>query len=168
MASVYIGQIMPTGFSFPPKGFARCDGQLLPINQYQVLFAVIGTQFGGNGVSTFALPDLRGRTPVGSQSGAGLGEMAGIESVTLTTMNMPAHTHTAKGSTVPGDQLNPSGNVYGGSGTEPIYTTNTNASVVLDQATLGNAGGSAPHQNMQPSLVINFNIALTGIFPSRS
>jgi microcystin-dependent protein len=168
MASVYVGQIMPTGFSFAPKGFAQCSGQLLPINQYQVLFALLGTQFGGNGVTTFALPDLRGRTPVGSLSGAGLGEMAGSESVTLTTTNMPAHNHAAKGSTVAGDKLNPTGNVYGGSGTEPIYTTNTNASVVLDPTTLGKAGGSAPHENMQPSLVINFNIALTGIFPSRS
>jgi microcystin-dependent protein len=167
MATVFIGQILLAGFGFTPKGYAQCAGQLLPINQYQALFAIIGTQFGGDGIRTFGLPNLQGRVPVGSLAGTSLGEMGGSETVTLTSQNIPSHSHTAKGSTTPGDKLNPTGNVYGGSGTEQIYTTNTSSVVTLDPATLGKAGGSGPHENMQPSLVINFNIALNGIFPSR-
>lgn len=168
MASVFLGQIMLTGFGFTPRGFALCNGQLLPISQYQALFAIIGTQFGGDGVRTFGLPDFRGRTPVGSSQDIAVGEVGGTETVTLITTNLPNHTHTARGSTTAGDKLNPTGNVYGGSGTEPIYTTTTTSSVALDPATLGKAGGNLPHDNMQPSLVINFNIALNGVFPSRS
>ncbi|MGC1547046.1 MAG: tail fiber protein [Rhodanobacter sp.] len=167
MAYQYVGQIMLTGFGFAPRYFAQCNGQLLPINQNQALFSLLGTQFGGNGVTTFGLPDLRGRTPVGSVVNEGLGESSGTENVTLTSAMMPAHTHIAMGSTTAGDKLNPTGNVYGSTGTESIYTTNTGSPAVLSPSTLAMAGGSLPHPNMQPSLVINFNIALSGIFPSR-
>ncbi|GLQ50833.1 phage tail protein [Dyella flava] len=168
MSSFYLGQIMLTGFGFPPKGFALCNGQLLPIVQNQALFAIIGTQFGGDGRTTFGLPDLRGRTPVGSSDSAPLGMMAGAENVTLLMANMPTHTHAAMGSTTAGTEVNPTNTVYGGSGTESIYATNTGSSVALNPATLGTAGGNVPHPNMQPSLVTNFVIALTGVFPSRS
>ncbi|GAB2573518.1 phage tail protein [Dyella jejuensis] len=168
MATFYLGQVMLTGFPFAQKGFAQCNGQLLPINQNQALFSLLGTQFGGDGIRTFALPDLRGRTPVGSTAtGSTVGQVAGVENVTLLSANMPAHNHVAMGSTTAGDKSNPTGNLYGGSGSEPIYAA-SGSSVVLDPVTLANAGGNAPHPNMQPSLVINFNIALTGIFPSRN
>lgn len=176
MAEVYLGQVMLTGFGFAPRGFAACNGQLLPISQYQALFSVLGTQYGGDGIRTFALPNLQGRTPVGAGTSNGsnwqpppytMGDMGGVENVALQSQNMPTHSHGAMGTTANGAQKNPTNALYGNSGTESIYAT-PGAQVVLNPQTLSSVGGSQPHPNMQPFRVINFTIALAGIFPSRS
>ncbi len=176
MAEVYLGQIMLTGFGFVPRGFAACNGQLLPVSQYQALFSLLGTQYGGDGIRTFALPNLQGRTPTGAGRSAdpawqpspyGLGEVGGVENVTLLQQNMPTHLHGAAGTTTTGAVKNPTNALYGNSGSEPIYAT-PGAQVVLNAQTLSSAGGGLPHPNMQPFRVINFNISLSGVYPSRS
>ncbi|MDE2308220.1 MAG: phage tail protein [Xanthomonadaceae bacterium] len=177
MADVYIGQIMLAGFGFPPKGFAACNGQLLPINQYQALFSLLGTQYGGNGTTNFALPDLRGRVPVGAGPSADpawqpaalvQGTAGGAESVPLQGANLPPHTHTAQASSAAGTARNPANALYAGSGSESIYAPASGPQAALNAQTVGTTGSGAPHENMQPFRVVNFNIALTGYFPSRS
>jgi microcystin-dependent protein len=177
MAEVYLGQIMLAGFGFPPKGFAACNGQLLPVNQNQALFSLLGTQYGGDGIRTFALPNLQGRTPVGAGSSVDpawqptpytQGEPGGYEAVTLLSGNLPQHTHSAQGSTTAGTAKNPTNTLYAGSGSEQIYGAANGAQVPLNPQTLGLTGGNQPHDNMQPFRVLNFNIALSGIFPARS
>lgn len=177
MAQVYMGQIMLAGFGFVPRGFAACNGQLLPISQFQALFSLLGTQYGGDGRTTFALPNLQGRAAVGA--GASVdpnwqppaytqGEVGGAETVTLVSQNLPAHTHTALGSTNAGAIKNPTNAMYAGTGSESIYAPSSGPQVVLNGQTIGLSGGSQPHVNMQPYGVLNFNIALYGIFPSRN
>ncbi|MDN2708994.1 tail fiber protein [Janthinobacterium sp. SUN118] len=177
MSDVFVGQIMMAGFAFAPRGFAACNGQLLPVQQNAALFALLGTQFGGNGQSTFGLPDLRGRTPFGS--GASVdgswqptpltqGTPGGSEAVTLLASQMPAHNHAASALTTAGTLKNPAGALYAGSGAESIYVAATGPQVALAQQTLATAGGNGPHINMQPFRVINFNIALSGVYPSRN
>lgn len=177
MADVYLGQVMMSGFGFAPRGFASCNGQLLPIAQNQALFALLGTYYGGNGVSNFALPDLRGSTPVHAGASADpvwqpspyqQGTRAGVEAVTLQSTQMPAHTHTAATLTTAATLKNPTNALFGDSGKEAIYAAATGPQVKLASQTLGLAGGSAPHPNMQPFKVINFSIALSGVFPSRN
>lgn len=161
----FIGQIQLVAWNFAPPGWALCNGQLLQIAQSQALFALIGTTYGGDGRSTFAVPDLRGRVPVNQGNGIGLtprvmGESAGTESVSLSIAEMPMHSHSFQGSI---DAPGRSGGVLVTNGllnTGPFDST-------LDPLTISNAGGSAPHQNMQPYLVMNYIIALEGIFPSR-
>lgn len=176
MSEVFMGQVMPVAFPFAPKGLAQCDGQLLPIAQNQALFSLLGTVYGGNGTTTFALPDLRGRVPVGfgpsvdpnwPVSPYALGERAGGETVTLTTAQLPSHTHQCAGTNAQGDKGNPTNSLYG-TNSAPIYGNAGASEVVLSPGSIARAGGNQAHPNMQPYAAINFCIALTGIFPSRS
>lgn len=176
MTEVFLGQIITVGFNFVPKGFAYCAGQLLPIAQNQALFSLLGTTYGGNGQTTFALPDLRSRTPVGfGQSLDGgwnptayqLGETGGGENVTLLTTQLPAHNHSQVGTGTTADTRNPRGGLNGNAAI-PLYADVGGPQVALSPAVLGQTGGTQPHPNLQPYLAINFCIALTGIFPSRN
>jgi len=171
----FLGTVMPVGFNFAPKGWALCNGQLMSIVQNQALFALIGTYFGGNGTTTFALPDLRGRTPLGTQNGIP-GAVSGTETVTLTLAQTPQHTHYVNGTTASAPTTPPSvpptGKIFGTatkSGTPPhgIFAPAVNNPVLLSQSNLSIYGQGIAHTNMQPYLVVNFIIALTGIFPSR-
>ncbi|MFC3551315.1 phage tail protein [Lysobacter cavernae] len=179
MSEVFIGQVMMAGFNFAPKFFAQCNGQWLPINQNQALFSLLGTTYGGNGQTAFALPDLRGRTPVGFASSIGpgtapkqLGEVGGTETVTLLANNLPAHTHGVNASTGNGDSRIPSNRVHAtsidASAPKALYGPASGAQVAMAAQTIGMTGGTQPHANMQPYSVINFCIALSGIFPPRS
>ncbi|MFO0909470.1 MAG: tail fiber protein [Isosphaeraceae bacterium] len=166
----YIGEIALVGFSFAPIGWALCNGQLLPIDQYDALFALIGTTYGGNGTTNFAVPDLRGRVPIhiGQSSGLSnyvLGQKVGVESVTLGLINLPAHSHTLSAVGGVGSTSSPVGAIWAASSTgDPIYQTAT------PNRTLGTAlqstGGGAAHSNRQPYLGLNYIIALEGIFPT--
>jgi microcystin-dependent protein len=152
-------------FNFAPKGWALCNGQLLPINQNQALFSLLGTTYGGNGQTNFALPDLRGRVPIHEGNGHTLGERAGEQAHTLNQSEMPLHTHTVVGSTANADSPLPSGNFLGGANN--LYTLPSNP-VSLVPSSISTVGGSQPHQNMQPFLTLSFCIALQGIFPSHN
>lgn len=166
MAEPFIGEIRAMSFNFPPKGWAFCNGQELPINQNQALFSLLGTTFGGDGQTTFALPDLRGRVPIHAGSGHVPGERAGEQSHTLSNAEMPAHTHVATATSATADTPVPTGNLLATASGE-IYADPASLTP-LNPGTIGNAGGSQPHQNMQPFLTITFCIALLGIFPSRN
>jgi microcystin-dependent protein len=159
-----LAEIKIASFNFPPKGWALCNGQLLPINQNQALFSLLGTTYGGNGQTNFALPDLRGRVPMHMGSVHIEGERAGSASVTVTTSTMPAHTHVAQASQTNGDTNAPGGHILAAS---PIYAGPANF-VSLNPGTITSVGGSQPHENRHPFLVLNFCIALQGIFPSRN
>jgi microcystin-dependent protein len=168
----FLGQILMSGFNFAPVGWALCDGSLLPISQNTALFSLLGTQFGGDGISTFALPDLRGRVPISQGQGAGLssysvGQRAGEENHTLLSAEMPSHTHVLNASAANGTSATPSGN-FPAVDNEGIqhYASTYNGS--MSSSAIASTGGSNPHNNMQPYLCVNFIIALTGIFPSRS
>lgn len=166
----FLGQIMLVGFNFAPQGWAFCDGQLLPIAQNTALFSLLGTQYGGNGVNTFALPDLRGRVAMHKGQGPGLsfrsqGEVGGTESVTLLTTQMPAHAHTLFGTGEPGSSQSPSG-LLAAETSEDSYAAG--ALAAMSASAIGQAGGNQPHPNMQPYLVMNYIIALQGIYPSPS
>lgn len=176
MANQFLGEIRMVGFNFPPQGWATCDGQLLSISQNTALFSLLGTQYGGDGQTTFALPDLRGRVPVHQGQGPGLsgyliGEQGGTENVTLTQSQMPAHTHTiVVNDNTTGIAASGSGNYLNSkteSGESVTSGSPPSAPVTLNSAAVNNSGGSQPHTNRQPYLCINFIIALTGIFPSR-
>lgn len=165
MSEPYIAQIQAFPYGFVPKGWAPCNGQLLPINQNQALFALIGTIYGGDGVTNFALPDLRGRVPVHVGNGVTLGQMAGEATHTLTSNEMPAHNHVpmANGNQAP-DQPSPAGNVWA------VQTGNSYGTAVtgaLNGSALAAAGGSQPHDNLQPYLALQYCIAVQGIFPTR-
>jgi microcystin-dependent protein len=166
MAEPFLSEIRIMSFNFPPKGWALANGQLLPINQNQALFALIGTIYGGNGQTNFALPNLRGRTQVHVGNGHTLGEAAGEDAHTLTQQEMPQHTHTASGTTSNADSPIPTGNYLGGANN--LYTQPTSNLTALISSTISTAGGSQPHENRAPYLVLNFCIALQGIFPSQN
>jgi len=181
MSEFFIGQIMMAGFNFAPRFFALCNGQLLPIAQNQALFSLLGTQYGGNGTTNFALPDLRSRTPIGYASSVdpswqppsvSIGQSGGQESVTLLGVNLPSHTHAAQASTSPGDNRSPFDRVFatstGGSPPANLYGPSNGALVSLNAQSVASAGGNQPHPNLQPYTVINFCIALSGVFPSRN
>ncbi|KRF00546.1 microcystin-dependent protein [Frateuria sp. Soil773] len=177
MSEYYIGQIMLTGFGFAQRGFALCNGQLMAVNQNQALFSLLGVQYGGDGRTTFALPDLRGRVPVGSGASADpawqpapytQGALGGAENVTVLTPQLPAHTHGLIGTSTTGGARSPVGNLLGASSGEALYGPSTGAQVALAQQNLGASGGDQPHANMQPYRTISFAIALGGIFPSRN
>ena len=169
MATPFIGELKLAGFNFAPRGWAFCNGQLLPIAQNTALFALLGTNYGGNGQTTFALPDLRGRTPVHIGSNVNLGEQGGVESVTLTVAQLPAHGHTLAGSSdlanasAPGGAL-PAAKPRGGINRYAPAGSDT----VMAPGSVAAAGGGQPHNNMQPYLVLSWLIALEGVFPSRN
>jgi microcystin-dependent protein len=166
MADPFLSEIRIMSFNFPPKGWALCNGQLLPINQNQALFALLGTTFGGNGQTNFALPNSQGRAPVHFGGGFTLGQQGGEQSHTLTQQEMPAHTHPLQGSSAStGGNVSPNGRYPGGANNayHPPASLTT-----LDPTTVTNVGGSQPHQNMQPFLTLSFCIALQGIFPSQN
>jgi microcystin-dependent protein len=164
MAQPYVGEIRMFAGNFAPAGWFFCEGQLLPISEYETLFNLIGTTYGGDGQSTFALPDLRGRLPIHQGSSHVLGEMAGVEGVTLTNSQIPSHTHGLMASTSPGVTGTPAGQVLA-VGHERAYTDNVSA-VTLATGIVSAAGGSQPHTNFMPYLCVNFIISMFGIFPS--
>ena len=164
MTEVFIGQIMLAGFAFAPRQFARCDGQLLPINQNQALFSLLGTQYGGDGITTFKLPDLRGRTPRGFGPSEPVGTVAGAESVGLTSAQIPPHTHRFAGTAAAADARTPQDGLFATSSASLYAPPGTQVTLAAD--TVASSGAGAPHQNMQPYRVLNFCIALNGIFPS--
>jgi microcystin-dependent protein len=165
MAEPFLSEIRIMSFVFAPKGWALCDGQLLPINQNQALFSLLGTTFGGDGRVNFGLPDLRGRTPVHVGSGHTLGERGGEQAHTLSIAELPTHTHVAKASSSPGDTAVPTGAVLG-SPLNLSYRPPDNNLTALSSGSIANVGGSQAHLNMQPFLTLSFCIALQGIFPS--
>ena len=179
MSQPYVGEIRIFGGNFPPAGWAFCDGQLLAIADNDVLFQLIGTTYGGDGQETFGIPDLRGRAPLHMGTGTdGItytqGQLAGVESVTLSTNQLPQHTHPLLVSGAPGSASTPSGNYLaaeGPAGTTQVYAyvPYTGATqVALNPATFMPMGGNQPHDNMQPYLGINFIIALNGVYPQQS
>jgi microcystin-dependent protein len=172
MSEPFLSEIKIFAFNFAPKGWALCNGQFLPINQNQALFALLGTTYGGNGQTTFALPNLRGRVPIHEGSGHTLGEAAGSTAVTLNIQQLPTHLHTLTsnmavgGSAVNATVGEPTGNYWANNGKAHFSTSNPDA--VMAPAAVSNVGGSQPHTNVQPYLVLNFCIALQGIFPSQN
>jgi microcystin-dependent protein len=172
MADPFVAEIRIFPFNFAPKGWAWCDGQLLPISQNTALFSLLGTTYGGDGKSTFALPNLKGRAPMHPGQGPGLslhdlGENGGSETVTLLQSEIPVHTHVLKGSLNPADSPNPEAAFMAGPGNDNIYGTAASLVPMAPEA-LAPAGGDQPHNNMQPYLTFYFNIALQGVFPPRT
>ncbi len=166
MGTPFLSEIRVFSFNFAPKGWALCNGQLLPINQNQALFSLLGTRYGGNGITTFALPNLRGRVPIHFGGNHTLGEAAGVEAVTLTTQQLPAHAHFMNASTVAsGGNDNPTGRFLGSASN--LYHSPASLTP-MNPGTIGNAGGSQPHENRQPFLTLTFGIALQGIYPSQN
>lgn len=176
MSDPFLGEIRLVGFTFAPAGWAFCNGQTLPISQNQALFALIGTVYGGNGTTTFNLPNLQGCVPIHAGQLAGganyvLGQNGGVENVTLTTNQMPLHSHQVNGSSSVGTASSPAGNVWA----QTVGTRQATAATIyaasagspMSSAALSANGGNAPHENRPPFLVLNFIIALQGIFPSR-
>jgi microcystin-dependent protein len=157
-------------FGFPPKGWALCDGQLLPINQNQALFSLLGTTYGGDGRVNFALPDLRSRVPIHMGSGHTLGERGGEQAHTLSISEIPTHTHSAVGTNTTGTTPASSGNLFAQAvqAVGAVYVSPAQQLVAMSPAAVANVGGSQAHLNMQPFLVLNFSIALQGIFPSQT
>jgi microcystin-dependent protein len=166
MSEPFLAEIRIFGFTFAPRGWAMCDGQILPINQYQSLYSLLGTTYGGDGRTTFGLPDLRGRVPLHEGSGYSLGLKSGVENVVLTVAELPNHTHALNGTGNAGTTNSPAGNVFA-STPDDRYAPATEL-VATGASVVANAGGSQAHDNMQPSLVLNFCIALQGLFPSRN
>jgi microcystin-dependent protein len=168
IAEIYMG-----GMNFAPRGYASCQGQLVAIAQNTALFSLLGTTFGGNGQTTFALPDLRGRVPMGQGQGPGLssknlGEVGGTETVTLISTEIPAHTHTLNAVSEGGDASAPAGKYLANTGALDKEYKSTGTVVQMNAGAVGSAGGNQPHNNMPPYLVLNFYIAIEGIFPSRN
>ncbi|WP_257883245.1 phage tail protein [Hymenobacter sp. DG01] len=171
----YIGEIAIFAGNFAPAGWEFCDGRQMPISENESLYQLIGTTYGGDGQKTFCLPNLQGRVPLHQGLGPGLstgytmGEMVGVETVTLTTLQIPVHSHTPGASTAPGTTASPVGAVPANSGTGSAqYTQATTNLVVQPTQTLGVVGGSQPHENMQPYLAVNYIISLYGVFPSQT
>lgn len=166
MAQPYVGEIRMFGGNFAPAGWMFCEGQLLPISENETLFNLIGTTYGGDGQSTFALPDLRGRLPIHFGNGFVLAETGGVEQVTLTVQQMPVHTHPLLASTSPGTQNAPNNNLTAASPSVTLYTGDITDSN-MSQNAVGIIGGSQPHTNFQPYLCVDFIISLFGIFPTQ-
>jgi microcystin-dependent protein len=167
MAEPFLAEIRIFSFNFPPKGWALCDGQILPINQNQALFSILGTTYGGNGITTFQLPNLQGSVPFHVGGGLSLGQVAGEVNHTLLQSEMPAHTHVATASSNTADQVSPAG-AYWAKGIASAYADATAINNTMAPAAIPAAGGSTAHNNMSPYLVLTFCIALVGIFPSRN
>ena len=169
MTTPFLGEIRAFGFEFAPKGWAQCNGQLLPINQNQALFALLGTTFGGDGIQTFALPNLQGRSPVHAGGGEGyvMGELVGVESVTVLEQEIPSHAHPAYASSASsGDMVSPSRTMWATTG--HTAWSGAGPDTALHSDAIAQAGGGQPHENRSPFLTVTFGIALTGIFPSRN
>ncbi|HJZ81624.1 MAG TPA: tail fiber protein [Pyrinomonadaceae bacterium] len=166
MSTPFLAEIKIISWNFPPKGWAFCNGQLLPINQNQALFSLLGTTYGGDGRVNFALPDYRGRIPIHQGSGFVLGQKGGQEVHTVTQSEMPSHIHLLQANKLASDSNALSGDLLGLT-SGGIYGNPTNLTTILP-ATITNVGGSQPHENRQPYLVLNFIIALQGIFPSQT
>ena len=166
MAQPYVGEIRMFAGNFNPAGWMFCEGQLLPISENETLFQLIGTTYGGDGESTFALPDLRGRIPLHQGNGFILAETGGVEEVTLTTQQIPSHTHPFLASGALGNQGTVAGNLCANSNGALYYIDSTPPNVSMNNASISPVGGSQPHTNFQPYLCINFIISLFGIFPS--
>lgn len=171
-AQPFIGEIRIFAGNFPPNGWMFCDGQLIPISQNDALFTLIGTTYGGDGQETFALPNLQSRVPIHAGTGPDgityqIGEAAGTESVTLTTQQIPVHTHAMLGSTNPATKGNPSGAVFGQSG-QVSYMMESDAALAMNANSITPQGGSQPHENCQPFLCMNYIISLFGVFPSQT
>lgn len=170
MSDPFLGELRLLPYNFAPRGWALCQGQVMSIAQNSALFALLGTTYGGNGETTFQLPDLRGRVPISSGQGPGLspysiGQTGGVESVTLTTPEIPAHTHAVNASSS-ATSKNPSGAEPGFTGGGSSYGTAND--LTMSSSMIGATGGSQPHTNVQPYLTLNWCIALEGIFPSRN
>jgi microcystin-dependent protein len=167
MSEPFLGELKIVSFNFPPKGWAFCNGQFMSISQNQALFALLGTMYGGNGQTTFALPDLRGRAPIHVGGVASnQGQQGGSESATITLNEMPAHIHAMQASNNDADSPVPNSAALGNI---PVQAYRDPASLVaMSPGSVNPTGGSQPHTNMQPYLVLNFIIALGGIFPSRN
>ena len=166
MSEPFLSEIKLVSFNFPPKGWALCNGQFLPINQNQALFALLGTTYGGNGQTTFALPNLRGRVPIHMGNGHTLGEAAGSTAVTVNIQQLPTHMHGLQGSSnSTGTAADPTNKFLG-----PVNTgyVTPQGLATLSPQSVNSVGGSQPHNNMMPYLTLNFIIALQGIFPSRN
>lgn len=173
MSDQFVAEIRIFPFNFAPTGWALCNGQLMPISQNTALFSLLGTTYGGDGKSTFALPDLQGAAPMHPGQGPGLslhdlGESGGSDAITLLESEIPAHTHALMASSQPGEDPSPVGETLGRSVGASLYQTITNPLVALDPGAVGPAGGSLPHNNLMPYLTLNFCIAVQGVFPPRS
>jgi len=167
MSEPFLAEIRIVGFNFAPRGWAQCDGQILPINQNQSLYSLLGTTYGGDGRTSFALPDLRSRSPMHVGDGHTLGQRSGAETVTLTASEIAAHTHAAKGTNAAANTTTPTDALLGQtSGLYKAFAGGSNTA--LRSGTVTNAGGGQAHNNMQPYTTLNFCIALRGLFPSRN
>lgn len=166
MSEPFLGEIRCFSFPFTPQGWLPCAGQLLPINQYQALYVILGTRYGGDGVSNFALPDLRGRVPVHVGNGITLGQKAGEETHTLAINEIPAHTHSISANSTEATTKTASGSVWGTPNTN-IYATGQ-PNILMNEQALETAGGTKPHPNMQPYNVANYCIAIVGLFPTQN
>jgi microcystin-dependent protein len=175
MSTPYIGEIRMFGFGTrgAPNGWQACDGSLLPISQYDALFALIGTTYGGDGQTTFGVPDLRGRIPIHQGQGPGLsnyviGQRAGQETVTLLATQMPVHTHSLPVSSSAATAAQPANGVLAAESSDPVFNPSPPSLVDMSTAAAGLAGGNQPHENMMPTLTVQFAIATEGIFPSQA
>lgn len=175
MSDPFVGEIKMFAGNFAPRGWAFCDGQLLAVSQNDALFSLFGTIYGGDGRTTFGLPDLRGRIPLHQGQGPGLssrkiGNKSGQEDVTLTTNQLPSHTHTMKASNSSGERATPSGSVLSRSNVVNIYRSSPAAATIVDMSAqaVSNTGGSQHHSNLMPFLCIHYIVALFGIYPSRN
>lgn len=173
MSNPFIGEVKLVPYNFAPRGWAECAGQLLPIAQNEALFALIGTTYGGDGQSTFALPDLRGRAAISMGQGPGLsiyaqGEQGGAENVTLSAGQMPSHSHQTRASSSIGNQASPNGQHVAHSSFGLGYVYDGNADGAMPASSVSATGGNQPHNNHQPYLVLTYVIALEGVFPPRS
>lgn len=167
MAEPFLGEIRVFPFGYAPSGWAKCNGQLLQIQQNQALYALLGVTYGGDGRNTFALPNLQGRVPLNVSDAHPYGQVGGEEAHTLTISEIPQHTHEISGSSDPASTKVATGNVWGTTAsTQPVYTANSTGT--MSENALGTAGSSQAHSNMQPFTVVNFCIALQGIFPPRN
>ena len=166
MSNPYVGEIRMFGGNFAPAGWAFCDGALLAIAEFETLFNLIGTTYGGDGQSTFQLPDLQGRVPIHVGGGFTIGETGGVESVTLTTQQIPAHSHLAVGTSSGGSQTSPANAVWAQTPELVYHEAPTTGSMAADSLSI--VGGSQPHDNMLPFLAVSFIISLFGIFPSQT
>ena len=167
MSQPYVGEIRMFGGNFAPAGWMFCEGQLLPISENETLFQLIGTTYGGDGQSTFALPDLRGRLPLHQGNGFILAETGGAEEITLTVNQIPAHSHAVLASTNAGDSTQPQNNLTATNASVQIYRAQPGNSA-MNPSAAGSTGGSQPHTNFQPYLCVDFIISLFGIFPSQT